>query len=502
MIQRVVGQVAPGPAAASVYAVCNRMPPGNHVNDTRLLCFRRDLRLADNPALCAAAQAADRLLCVYLHDDAEHCGGAAGWWLHRSLAALDDALRARGNRLLIARGPALATLAELCAAHGVGAVHWNRGYEPAQLARDSACKAALRDAGVATHSHPGSLLHEPWDIRRESRDGPAPYRVFSAWWRRASQHIDHPLQALPEQLPPPPDDAGGLSLDALRLCDGRPWQARLGECWRPGEDGAQDALADFIEGPAANYANGRERPGQRGTSRLSPHLHHGELGARHVAHAALRLADGEDRARFLAEIGWRDFAAQLLYHFPQTVAEPLDQRFAHFRWEDDAQALRAWQRGETGVPLVDAGMRELWQTGWMHNRVRMVVASFLCKHLLIHWRHGAAWFMDTLIDADLASNTLGWQWVAGCGADAAPYFRVFNPVAQSRKFDAGGDYLRRWLPALARLPDRHIHAPWEAPQQLLDAAGLRLGRDYPLPIVDLAEGRRRALARFAEIKGA
>jgi len=471
------------------------------MTDNRLICFRRDLRLADNPALYAAAQAAGRLLCVYLHDPAEHCGSAAGWWLHESLAALDGALRARGNRLLIAAGPAETTLGRLCAAHQIAAVHWNRSYEPARMARDRQLETALREAGIEAHSHPAGLLHEPWEILRESRDGAAPYKVFSAWWRRASQDIQRAPLAPPRRLPPAPEGACGAALDTLGLSDGRAWQARLGDCWTPGERTAQGALAAFICGPAASYATGRELPGRRGTSRLSPHLQRGELSARQVVQAAMRLAEGEDRARFLAELGWRDFAAQLLYHFPQTVDEPLDQRFAQFRWEDDAAALRAWQRGETGVPLVDAGMRQLWQTGWMHNRVRMVVASFLCKHLLLHWRHGAAWFMDTLVDADLASNTLGWQWVAGSGADAAPYFRVFNPVLQSRKFDAEGRYLRRWLPALAGLPNRHIHAPWEAPRQLLDAAGLRLDRDYPRPIVDLAEGRKRALARFAEIKG-
>jgi deoxyribodipyrimidine photo-lyase len=470
--------------------------------DCQLYWLRRDLRLADNPALHAAARG-EQLLCAYIHSPEEEAdgapGGASQWWLHHSLQQLDEALRERGNRLLITRGLTLPTLQQLCKQHSVSTVHWNRCYEPAQIARDTAIKRVLHDTGIDAQSHRGNLLHEPWEIEREGRDG-GPYKVFSAYWRKASPQIDQPLHATPSTLPSAPESVDSLPLEALELLDGRQWNDWLARRWTPGEAAALDALSDFLGGPISGYDKARDLPAVTGTSRLSPHLHFGEISPRQIVRAALQLPDTKDHQRFLAEVGWREFAHHLLYHFPQTISEPLDQRFSDFRWENDAAALRAWQRGQTGIPLVDAGMRELWRTGWMHNRVRMVVASYLCKHLLIHWREGASWFMHTLLDADLANNTLGWQWTAGCGADAAPYFRVFNPATQAKKFDPEGKYLRRWLPELARLPDKYLYEPWSASAEVLRAAGVRLGENYPEPLMPLKEGRERALARFEEIK--
>lgn len=489
---------------------------------TTLLWLRRDLRLADNPALVAACAGAERLLPVYIHAPEEEApwapGAAARWWLHHSLAALTAALRARGSDLLIARGPSLATLRRLAAQTGASAVHWNRCYEPALTQRDTDIKQALRGAGLACHSHNAALLFEPWQFKTSDD---RPYRVFSAYWRRCQAALaDLPApRPAPGALPPWPAGLSASSdepLAALALLPRIRWDSGLAACWQPGEAGAAARLAAFSAGPVQTYGHDRDLPALSGTSRLSPHLHFGEIGPRQVL-AALRAGNSEadpdpssDANRlgaaalepFLRELGWREFSQQLLYHFPTTPDQPLDQRFADFPWrEPDPALLSAWQRGKTGLPIVDAGMRELWHTGWMHNRVRMLVASLLTKNLRFPWQAGARWFWDTLVDADLANNTQGWQWTAGCGADAAPYFRIFNPVRQGERFDPQAAYVARWCPELARLPPRQRHAPWTAPAALLAAAGVRLDQDYPRPILDLATSRQDALAAFAKIKG-
>ncbi|OBS10374.1 cryptochrome/photolyase family protein [Acidihalobacter prosperus] len=475
-----------------------------------IVWFRRDLRLADNPALRAARDAGMRIVPVYIHAHEEETpwapGGASRWWLHHSLAALDRDLRRHGSGLVIRRGPSLEALRRLARETGAGAVHWNRLYEPAAIARDGAIKQTLRQDGLDAHSHNAALLFEPWALQTQSG---GPYRVFTPFWKACLG------LGLAENAAPPPEAlalmaAESESLNTLGLLPQRPWADAFADHWQPGERGAQDALATFLDRAAADYAAGRDLPSERATSRLSPHLHFGEIGPRQIAAAAqAHMARSTDRGTFsgletfLRELGWREFAHHLLFHFPQTSERSLDARFEAFPWtRDHASRLEAWQRGRTGIPLVDAGMRELWHTGWMHNRVRMVVASFLTKNLLTPWQAGARWFWDTLLDADLANNTLGWQWTAGCGADAAPYFRVFNPVLQGRKFDPQGRYLRRWLPELARLPDKDLHAPWEASAQTLQHAGIRLGRDYPNPLVDLAVSRKQALAAYQSIKTA
>jgi deoxyribodipyrimidine photo-lyase len=310
----------------------------------------------------------------------------------------------------------------------------------------------------------------------------------------------------PTALPPLPEGLHSIPLDALGLLPRIPWDGGLAAAWDPGEPAALARLQTFVDQAVAGYVQDRDLPGVGGTSRLSPHLHLGEVSPRQVLHAvADRVPGGLGGVAepFVREIGWREFAHHLLYHFPRTPEEPLDSRFSAFPWRTDGTEalLAAWQRGQTGIPLVDAGMRELWHTGWMHNRVRMVVASLLTKHLRLPWQAGARWFWDTLVDADLAANTLGWQWSAGCGADAAPYFRVFNPVRQGERFDPRGDYVRRWCPELAALPDRWIHQPWAAPESILRAAGVSLGQNYSAPVVDLAESRREALAAWDRVKG-
>jgi deoxyribodipyrimidine photo-lyase len=474
--------------------------------NTTILWLRRDLRLADNTALAAALDGSDRLLPVYIHapdDEAPWQPGAASrWWLHHSLTALAAQLAERGSRLIIAKGETLATLRGLIRATGASRCHWNRCYDPALITRDTHIKQALRADGITCHSHNAALLFEPWQIKTGSGD---PYRVFTPYWRRCQRELPRlpePVDA-PARLPPLPDGVDGLSAEALDLLPRISWDGGLQESWQPGETGARDLLEHFICSALDGYSDARDLPARPGTSRLSPHLHFGEIGPRQiVARLGQAGLGGDDADTFVRELGWREFSHQLLYHFPQTPDTPLNPRFADFRWRqgDTEPLLRAWQRGRTGIPIVDAGMRELWHTGWMHNRVRMIVASLLTKNLRLPWQQGARWFWDTLVDADLANNTQGWQWSAGSGADAAPYFRIFNPVLQGERFDPDGAYVRRWCPELTQLPKKWVHQPWAAPAELLRNAKVGLGRNYPRPIVDLKKTRTEALAAYDEIK--
>ncbi len=461
---------------------------------TALVWFRRDLRLADHAALAAACAAHERVLPVYIHAPQEEApwapGAASRWWLHRSLEALSHTLSQRGGQLYLAAGDSLSELSRLVAHSGASAVYWSRCYEPALIARDARVADALRARGVAVESHEGSLWIEPGRIGGSQQ---RPYRVFTPFWRKLAAQLT-PRAPLPaprpgqwRRLP------GSLPLRALGLEPRVAWDGGLARLWRPGEAGARERLRRFGARAHEGYAEGREWPAQAGTSRLSAHLHFGEITPRQILHALRGRAGGagwEGLDPYLRQLGWREFACHLLYHFPQTCERNFNPRFDAFRWARSNEALlERWRRGFTGVPLVDAGMRELWNTGWMHNRVRMIVASFLSKNLRLHWRHGARWFWDTLVDADLANNTLGWQWVAGCGADAAPYFRVFNPYTQAARFDPEGRYLRRWLPELAGLPVELLHEPWRDP-----AALARCG--YPPPMVDAKASRQAALAAY------
>ena len=472
-----------------------------------IIWFRRDLRLADNPALLAACQQ-EGVIPVYIHAPDEQApwqpGGAQKVWLHFSLEALDSALSELGSRLVIRRGPSLAALRELIKESGAQEVHWNRLYEPKIIERDQSIKKALREDGVTVQSHNAALLCEPWQIKTQSGD---PYKVFTPYWKNLAQKRMPAPQAMPDALPQVWSRIGSEPLESLDLLPRLNWDEGIRATWVPGEDGAHAALDEFLQDNLGDYDKARDVPARSGTSRLSPHLHFGEIGPRqiwHSVHEALYNGVSEatdaNRDRFLSEVAWREFGHHLLFHFPQTPEEPLDLRFKNFPWNDNPQALQAWQRGQTGIPMVDAGMRQLWHTGWMHNRVRMVVASFLTKNLRVPWQHGAHWFWDTLVDADLANNTLGWQWVAGCGADAAPYFRIFNPALQGERFDKSGAYVRRWVPEIAGLPDKVLQRPWTAKQDALDKAGLQLGKQYPQPIVDLKASRRDALDAFAKIK--
>ena len=477
-----------------------------------LVWFRQDLRLQDNPALNAAVARGGAVVPVYILDDAGEgkwpMGGAGRWWLHHALAALDASLRERGSRLLIAQGNAAEVLGGLVKATGAGAVFWNRRYEPAVIARDAAIKAELIAGGVEAKSFCGALLFEPHTIQNKQGK---PFQVFTPFWKHClTLPVPVAVKLGAERIAAPTEWPRSLALAELELLPKIKWDGGFAGAWQPGEAGAAARLKQFVARAMDGYADARNLPDRDGTSMLSPWLHCGEIGPRQVwAAVAERSKESgvfpsSNGARvFLSEIGWREFAHHLLFHFPHTPERPLRADFEKFPWAQDegGKKLRAWQRGQTGYPIVDAGMRQLYATGWMHNRVRMVVASFLVKHLRLNWTHGAAWFWDTLVDADLASNTLGWQWSAGCGADAAPYFRVVAPVLQGTRFDGDGDYVRRWVPELAKLPAEHIHAPWEAPAAVLARAGVELGKNYPGPIVNHAKARDEALAAFKALRG-
>jgi deoxyribodipyrimidine photo-lyase len=407
-----------------------------------LVWFRQDLRLRDNPALDAAVKRGGAVIPVYVwapEEEGEWASGAASrWWLHHSLAALDASLRERGSRLTVARGRAAPTLLALAKQCGADAVYWNRRYEPAAIECSAGVEAALARRGVESRSFNSALLVEPHDLPNQSGK---PYQVYTPFRQRVLRDVrpPRPLRA-PPRLRAPEQWPKSTTLALLPTVK---WYATMEQTWRPGEAGAQARLARFLKHGLPGYRAARDEMGTEGTSRLSPHLHFGEIGPRQIWHA---LGAQGRASTFLHELLWREFAHHLLVHFPHTTTQPLRAEFAHFPWKRNAKHLRAWQRGRTGIPLVDAGMHELWATGYMHNRVRMVTASFLVKNLMQPWQDGARWFWDTLVDADLANNTLNWQWVAGSGADAAPYFRIFNPLIQADRYDASGAYVRRWSP--------------------------------------------------------
>ena len=475
---------------------------------TTIMWFRQDLRVTDNPAL-TAAQAHGAVVPVYLFAPAEEGawapGAASRWWLHHSLLRLTEDLHRCGAALCLrACEDSLHELLRLAREAGAARVVWNRRYEPASIARDQAVKAALRAEGLQVESFNSALLHEPWTVKTKTG---GPFQVFTPFWRHGMQQQDPaPLLPEPHGLREPPQRPRSASLESLGLLPSVDWARGIRDSWTPGSAAARALLDRFLRDSFDRYPTLRDQPGVQGTSRLAPHLHLGEIGPREIWHAVRAVAQARGQpdtwreSRFLTELGWREFAYHLLYHFPHTPEQPLRANYAKFPWNSTPAKLQAWAHGATGYPIVDAGLRELWRTGWMHNRVRMIAASFLIKDLLINWTDGARWFWDTLVCADLASNTMGWQWVAGCGADAAPFFRIFNPVTQGTKFDPDGSYVRRWVPELAALPNEWIHRPWEAPADILHVAGVALGKHYPYPIVEHSAARIEALAALRDVK--
>jgi deoxyribodipyrimidine photo-lyase len=466
-----------------------------------IVWFRHDLRLADNPALSAAAASGAPIVALFILDD--HAagdwrpGGASKWWLHHSLSAMMKDLSKLGAPLYLRRGSAEVILPGVVAETGAGSIYWNRIYEPWAVRRDAAIKSSLRAQGLRIESFNASLLFEPSEILNS--EGVA-FRVFTPFWRAC---LAAGAPAAP--LKRPPRLKAGPTINAERLDDWRllptkpDWAEGLREAWTPGEGEAQRKLEAFAHGALRDYRDARDFPGKEGVSRLSPHLRWGEIGPRQIW-SAVSSHGGADGAAYVRQIGWREFSHHLLFANPDLPDRPVDKRFERFPWTNDDEAFADWSKGKTGYPMVDAGMRQLWRTGYMHNRARLVAGSFLVKDLLLPWRSGERWFWDTLVDADLGNNSASWQWVAGCGVDAAPYFRVFNPVLQGEKFDPEGDYIRRYVPEIARLDSRFIHRPWEAPEAALREAGVRLGETYPRPIVDHKKARVRALEAFASIK--
>lgn len=481
------------------------------MNSPIIYWFRKDLRLNDNTAVSAAAASGRAVIPAYVHD--ETCdrpwalGAASRWWLHQSLGALEFRLGHLGSKLVVLRGPTIQTLRDLVRRTGAKELVFTRCYEPKARELERDLSFALAGDGIRCRRFSGALIFEPEALRTKAGE---PFRVFTPFWK-AGLALAEPSapKAGPKKLRAPDKWPRSVSLKGLDLLPTSPdWAGGMRNAWTPGEEGAQDRLCTFLDNAVGRYDQHRDRPYVEGTSRLSPHLHFGEISPRQCWSAA-QLADerlGGKTSRgtnsFLRELVWREFSYHLLFHWPDFPEAPFRHEFAAFPWDKNERGLKAWQTGKTGFPIVDAGMRELWHTGWMHNRVRMIVASFLVKDLLVPWQQGEAWFWDTLVDADLANNAASWQWVAGCGADAAPYFRIFNPMIQGTKFDPDGHYVRHWLPELTNLPAAHIHAPWQAQPTTLADAGVRLGKNYPLPIVDHAVARKRALEAYDLVKAA
>ncbi|MFA6915357.1 MAG: deoxyribodipyrimidine photo-lyase [Parachlamydiales bacterium] len=471
---------------------------------TTIVLFRRDLRIHDHPALYHACEKEHKIVPLFIWSTEEEGawpdGGASKWWLHYSLLALQEDLDSIGLKLTIRSGKIREVLSDVIKETEATSIFWSRRYEPSIIAHDKMIKSEFSGQGLDVVSYNASLLNEPWTI--ENKQG-KPYQVFTPYWK-ACLAKGEPS----EPLPMPKKGQQGHKLPSLKVEDLgllpiMHWDTGLKEAWTPGTRHALKLLDHFISGPILSYKEQRDFPAVEGISRLSPYLHFGEISPRMVW-KAVRTKYPHPRSDginvYLSQLGWREFGHHLLYHFPKTTNFPLREDFALFPWKSDPKVLKAWQKGLTGYPIVDAGMRQLWKTGWMHNRVRMIVGSFLVKDLLITWLEGAKWFWDTLVDADLANNTLGWQWVGGCGADAAPYFRIFNPISQGERFDSDGFYVKTWIPELAKVPSKWIHKPWLAPPDILKNADVELGSDYPWPIVEHDKARVQALAAFSQVR--
>lgn len=462
---------------------------------TALVWFKKDLRLRDNLAFSYACDNHESILPVYIYDEELDIGAAQKVWLHHSLKKLSDSLN---EKLVLRKGDPKKIILQLVNDYDIKGVYWNRCYTPYEMDRDAKIKQTLKNQDIDTHSFDGYLLFDPPKIKNKQGSF---FKVFTPFYKSC---LDRPDPRPPVNKPKNVNYVTGKSegLDTWALLPTRPdWSKSIVEEWQPGEEGAKKRLLNFLNTRIHKYSKGRDFPGDDLTSMLSPHLHFGEVSPYQVWHAARKSeAPQNEINKFISELCWREFSYHLLYHFPDLPKKNWNKNFDKFPWDDDKDLLKKWQKGITGYPIVDAGMRQLWAIGYMHNRVRMIVASFLTKDLFVHWTYGAAWFWDTLVDADLANNSAGWQWVAGCGADAAPYFRVFNPILQSKKFDPEGKYIKNWIPELSNLDMKYIHAPWETPKEILEKAGIVLGKTYPCPVIDHSKAREKALRIYQEIK--
>ena len=472
-------------------------------NAINIMWFRQDLRLSDNPALDAAVKQNISILPIYILDDNNaknhKIGAASRFWLHHSLLSLNKSL---DNHLSLYQGDPLSILSHISTYYDIQQIFWNRCYEPWRITRDTALKKALEDKNIIVNSYNASLLWEPWHIKKD--DG-TPYKVFTPFYRKGClnahaprQPIAAPVNALKTMVIK--DNNHSMAIDDLCLLPKNRWDITVKLHWDIGEKGAQKRLSKFMQQGIKDYKEGRNIPAKDNVSRLSPHLHFGEISPHQLWHTAKIAGDDKNIDHFCSELGWREFSYSQLYFNPDLPTKNLQPKFDYFSWVTNKDYLKAWQKGQTGIPIVDAGMRELWQTGYMHNRVRMIVGSFLVKNLLIHWHHGEQWFWDCLVDADLANNSASWQWVAGCGADAAPYFRIFNPITQGQKFDTEGQYTKKFVPELKNMPIKYLFNPWEAPNDILKDSAIILGKHYPYPIIDLKISREKALNAFQALK--
>lgn len=447
-----------------------------------------------------AAAEHDSVLPIYILDDQNagklSMGAASRWWLHYSLKSLKESLE---KNLSIYKGDPLNILKDIVERYDVKAIYWNRCYEPWRIKRDAKIKDYFAKSGLEVKSYNGSLLWEPWTVTKDDKN---PYKVFSPFYKKGCLGSPDPRKPLPKPKNTKwhLDKEKSLDLDDLTLLPKLDWDKQLEPHWKIGESGAKAQFEKFIKEGLSDYKEGRNFPSKPCVSRISPHLHLGEVSPNQLWHRVLQEKGDKNIEHFCSELGWREFSYSQLYYNPELYKKNLQEKFNKFPWVENKKALKAWQKGQTGIPMVDAGMRELWETGYMHNRVRMIVASFLVKNLQVHWHHGERWFWDTLVDADLANNSASWQWVAGCGADAAPYFRIFNPVSQGQKFDPEGKYVRHFVPEIANLPDKYLFSPWEAPKEVLKEADISLGKTYPNPIVDLKQSRETALKAFESLK--
>ncbi|MBL41348.1 MAG: deoxyribodipyrimidine photolyase [Rhodospirillaceae bacterium] len=466
-----------------------------------IVWFRYDLRVNDNPALNAACKNSS-VLPIYIFDnknfDKFQMGSASRWWLHHSLIELNKSLN---SSLSIYIGDPIRIIKKIIEKFQIKNIYWNRCYDPNSIRRDKDIKNKLTCDNINIFTFNGSVLWEPWTILKDDK---TPYKVFTPYYKKGCLNAAKPRPPIDfnNNSVLHKDNTNSIDIDGLNLLDKKSWYLKFHKYWKPGEKKARDMLNNFLSTGINDYKEGRNFPSKKNVSKLSPYIHFGEISVNQIWYAILnnpKLNNDKNVDHFLSELGWREFSNYLLYHFPKIVDTNLQAKFDKFPWVNDKNYLNCWQKGQTGYPIVDAGMRELWKTGYMHNRVRMIVGSFLVKNLLIDWRKGEEWFWDCLLDADLASNSASWQWVAGSGADAAPYFRIFNPILQAKKFDPNGDYIKQFLPVLRGLPNKYLFSPWEAPENILEKSNIILGKNYPKPIIDIKLSRDKALDLFKQI---
>ncbi|MCC2463348.1 DNA photolyase family protein [Bacillus mobilis] len=468
-----------------------------------IVMFQKDFRLYDNPALFEAAQSGE-VVPVYVQDETFSIGSASKWWLHHAIIDVQKQLEALGSTLIIRKGNTQEEILSLIDQLGITAVYWNICYDPDRLQSNQKMKMMLEGKGIVCKEFNSYLLLEPWIIKKKDN---TEYKVFTPFYNAfQKQVIPKPISKV-QNIKGESSLTLSLSVSELHLLPTIPWTSHIESIWEPTEEGAYKTCKKFFSSKLASYSEGRDFPNENAHSMLAAYLSFGQISVRWMYHYLINKSTERQCSlfekqvnSFIRQLIWREFSYYLLYHYPFTVYKPLNKSFEHFPWNNDEELLTVWQKGKTGYPFIDAGMRELWQTGFMHNRARMAVASFLVKHLLIPWQEGAKWFMDTLLDADIANNTMGWQWVAGSGADASPYFRIFNPITQGEKFDKDGEYIRKWVPELRNIPNKYIHKPWEAPEHILQKANITLGHTYPLPIVDHKAARERALCAYKSMK--